>query len=590
MSAKKNYLVSRFILILMVFVLCTSSIVVPAPQKDSYIVQGDDLSTVVAKVEEFGGVITSELKIINGVAAHLDPDAATLLSYQPGIYSVTPNAQVSGSTLPESNKKNNPASVDAPEVVGADYIWEQGFTGEGVTIAIVDSGISNFNPLKRDTNNDKRIVAWKDFVDNKKNPVDQHGHGTHLASIMVNSEEGEDQSYNGIAPDANLVIVRVLDETGYGDYETVISGIDWVLQHREEYNIRVLNLSLSGEVVAPYWEDPLNRAVTRAWAEGLTVITCAGNQGPDPMTISVPGNNPYVITVGAFTDAYTPNDWSDDYLAEFSSAGPTHDAFIKPDLIAPGAHMLGLMNNSSYISKNHQANRVGSNYFEMSGSSQASAVVSGIVALMYQQNPGLTPDEVKYRLMMTSMPMIEGDVDPEFAKANYSIFQQGAGRVNAPDAVLATEGVEGTANNGMDIQKDLNNEEHYQGYAYYDEQNGLFGVSGADESIDDGYTVWDGGFGIWSGGFGIWSGGFGIWSGGFGIWSGGFGIWSGGFGIWSGGFGIWSGGFGIWSGGFGIWSGGFGIWSGNCVSCDELPDDQNKSKKQKVHTGKWIDD
>lgn len=566
MSAHKKNLFYRIIMMVLVLLLGSSSVLAAPQFRQSYIVQGKNLAEVIEVVNRYGGVISSELEIIDGVAASLTPQMASALENDPAITYVTENGKLKASDLSAeeiavtSLRKNDTPSADAPEAVGADYVWEQGVTGDGVTIALVDSGIVAYNPLKYDTDRDTRLLAWMDFVQNRRNPVDKNGHGTHLASIMVNSIKGADQSYNGIAPNANLVVVRVLDQNGESDYETVIQGIDWVVQHRDEYNIKVLNLSLSGEVVAPYWADPLNRAVTKAWSEGITVVTCAGNQGPDPMTVSVPGNNPYVITVGAFTDAYTPKDWTDDYLAEFSSAGPTQDAFIKPDLIAPGAHMMGMMPRNSTIAKEHEANQIGNTkYFEMSGTSQAAAVVTGIVALMYEQNPDLTPDQVKYRLMITSMPMIEADTELELAKANYSVFQQGAGRVNPPDAVLATEGVDGSANTGMDILKDLNDEEHYQGFAYYDEETGTYGVTGV-ENTDDGYSVWDGGFGIWSGGFGIWSGGFGIWSGGFGIWSGGFGIWSGGFGIWSGGFGIWSGGFGIWSGGFGIWSGNYGLW------------------------------
>ena len=552
MSAYKKSIFVRIILMLLVLLLGSANVLSIKPQQQSYIVQGVELTAVVDVVESFGGVISSELEIIDGVAAYLDPAKVSALKAHPAITYVTENAAVQASALPVVEPAvvevgNKTPSADAPEVVGADFIWENGATGEGVTIAIVDSGITPFNPLRKNTEKEFRILAYKDFVQRRRNkPVDKNGHGTHLASIMVNSQKGADKSYNGIAPDANLVVVRVLDKQGHSDYETVIKGINWVVRHSDEYNIKVLNLSLTGEVIAPYWADPLNRAVTKAWARGITVITCAGNQGPDPMTVSVPGNNPYVITVGAFTDAYTPKDWTDDYLAEFSAAGPTQDAFIKPDLIAPGAHMMGMMGKNSYISQQHEANQVGdTKYFEMSGTSQAAAVVTGVVALMYQQNPDLTPDEVKYRLMITSMPMIEGGVEPEIAKANYSVFQQGAGRINAPDAVFAVEGVDGIANAGMNIKKDLKDEEHYQGFAYYDEETGSYGVYGV-ETTNDGYSVWDGGFGIWSGGFGIWSGGFGIWSGGFGIWSGGFGIWSGGFGIWSGGFGIWSGNYGLW--------------------------------------------
>jgi serine protease AprX len=346
----------------MVLLLGTSSLLVSDLPTASYIIQGDNLENVIALVEAQGGLITSQLEIIEGVAAYLHPEDVAVLQAHPSIRYITPNAVVEASALPEMDsaiiqQRNNTPSADAPEVVGADYIWEQGVMGEGVTIAIVDSGMANFNPLLNNTDKQNRVLAWKDFVNTKRNSLtDPNGHGTHLVSIMANSIKGADGSYNGIAPNVNLVVVRVLDKEGYSDYEKVIKGIDWVVKYRDEYNIKVLNLSLKGSVAAPYWADPLNRAVTKAWAEGITVVTCAGNVGPDPMTVSVPGNNPYVITVGAFTDAYTPKDWTDDYLAEFSSAGPTQDAFIKPDLIAPGAHMMGMMGKNSYISQNHEAN------------------------------------------------------------------------------------------------------------------------------------------------------------------------------------------------------------------------------------------
>jgi serine protease AprX len=275
------------------------------------------------------------------------------------------------------------------------------------------------------------------------------------------------------------------------------------------------------------------------------------------MTIGVPGNNPYVITVGAFTDSYTPFDWNDDYLAPFSAAGPTLDGFAKPDVVAPGAHMLSTMQNSAILATTYAANRVGTQYFSMAGTSQAAAVVSGIAALTLSYNPNLTPDQVKYRILVTAFPW----VDTNTTEALYSIWQQGAGRVNAPDAVTAD--ISGAANVGMDIAADLAGTAHYEGFSYYDETTGLFRLRGDFNEWNGGYWAWNGGFGTWSGGFGTWSGGFGTWSGGFGTWSGGFGTWSGGFGTWSGGFGTWSGGFGTWSGGFGTWSGGFGTWSGS---------------------------
>jgi len=259
------------------------------------------------------------------------------------------------------------------------------------------------------------------------------------------------------------------------------------------------------------------------------------------MTVGVPGNNPYVITVGAFTDNYTVDDWSDDYIAPFSSAGPTLDGFVKPDVMAPGAHMVSTMLPKSYIAKSHDANRVANQYFSMAGTSQAAGVVSGVAALMLANNGGLSPDEVKYRVMYTSFPW----TNPDTGEALYSVWQQGAGRVNAPDAVFAD--ISGAANYGMDIHADLDGVEHYQGYSYFDESDGLFKLYG-DEASSGAYGLWSGAYGLWSGSYGLWSGSFGLWSGAYGLWSGSFGLWSGSYGLWSGGYGTWAGGPTAWTG------------------------------------------
>lgn len=124
-----------------------------------------------------------------------------------------------------------------------------------------------------------------------------------------------------------------------------------------------MNLSLHTLVQSPYWADPLNQAVMRAWAEGVTVVVAAGNDGPGPMTITAPGNVPYVIMVGAFTDQYTPADWDDDYITPFSASGPTLDNFVKPDVVAPGDHIVSTMAPKSYIARNHQTNQIDGNYF-----------------------------------------------------------------------------------------------------------------------------------------------------------------------------------------------------------------------------------
>ncbi len=502
------------------------------------------------------GKITSSLPVINAVTACVTSDQLSSISQNPAINSVFPNAATetvgNGNWTEEGGQGSVSPSTDYPDAIGADLVWQDGVTGSGVTVAVLDTGISRHRGLMKgiEEKEKSRIVGWLDLVSGKKEPTDPNGHGTHIAGIIANSQLGEDDEWNGVAPGVNLVGVRVLDQNGKGTYEKVIKGIQWVLDNRDKYNIKVMNLSLVAPVQSPYWADPLNQAIMRAWSEGIVVVAAAGNTGSAAMTVGVPGNNPYVITVGAFTDNYTPLDWSDDYVAPFSAAGPTLDGFVKPDVFAPGAHMVSTMLPSSMIAKKHQANRISNQYFSMAGTSQAAAVVSGVSALILSNNSGLTPDEVKYRVMYTAFPW----TDPSTGDALYSVWQQGAGRINAPDAVTAP--INGTANSGMDILADIDGTSHYEGYSYWDEETQAFRLVGDD----DGST---GSFGLWSGGFGLWSGAFGLWSGSFGLWSGGFGLWSGAFGLWSGGFGLWSGGFGLWSGGYGNWAGGASAWDGN---------------------------
>jgi serine protease AprX len=529
-------------------------------EMDSYIVQGLNTSQVARIVESYGGVVTSRLDVVRAVGARLPPSAVAALQQQPGITALTPNGAVhtvNAASSPLAKAKDWPAT-DYPDGVGADFTWQNGVTGSGVTVAVVDTGVSDHPAFSRDAQGKlvSRLAGWKDFVADSKRPIDPNGHGTHVAGVIANAHIGADGEWNGVAPGVNIVAVRVLDERGYGTYESVLQGIQWVVANREKYNIQVLNMSIVAPVQSPYWADPLNQAVMEAWAAGIVVVAAAGNDGPHPFSIGVPGNNPYVVTVGAFTDNFTPYDWNDDYLAPFSAAGPTLDRFVKPDLVAPGGHIVSTMLPSSELVHEHQANRVDAFYFSMAGTSQAAAVVSGVAALVRAHHPELTPDEVKFRLMATAFPW----VSLETTDAVYSMWQQGTGRVSAPDAVFSD--VRGSANSGMDIRADLAGEVHYEGYTLYDEQSGEFRLLGGYGNWSGGYGNWSGGYGNWSGGYGNWSGGFGNWSGGYGNWSGGFGNWSGGYGNWSGGYGNWSGGFGNWSGGYGNWSGGFGNWSG----------------------------
>jgi serine protease AprX len=557
LSLSKRFF-SIFLAMAVLVVLLGAGKSTPVGGTQSCIVQGSNVEQVVRLVEKYGGEVTSRLDVIQGVGATLPVAAVTALQNEDGIAAVFPNAAVKLADVLGGGNNGIP-STDYPEVVGADLVWQEGNLGSDVTVAVVDTGIGWHPGLFLDANGqlNGRIVGWKDFVQNKLLPRDPNGHGTHIAGIIANSQTDADGEFGGIAPDVNLVGVRVLDHHGVGTYERVIQGIQWVINHKDQYNIRVMNLSIVSIAQSPYWADPLNQAVMQAWANGIVVVTAAGNGGPGPMTIGVPGNVPYVITVGAFTDNYTPLDWNDDYITPFSSAGPTLDGFVKPDVVAPGAHMVSTIMPGTKLTREYPDNKINPFYFQMAGTSQATAVVSGIAALILAEEPDLTPDEVKFRIMGTSFLW----VDLETTDALYSIWQQGYGRVNAYDSVMFTEETL-SANVGMDIQADLAGTTHYEGYTIYDETTGTFHLIGGYGAWSGGYGAWSGGYGAWSGGYGAWSGGYGAWSGGYGAWSGGYGAWSGGYGAWSGGYGAWSGGYGAWSGGYGAWSGGYGAWSG----------------------------
>ena len=510
-----------------------------------------------------GGQVTSQLDIINSVGAAFLASQMGCVQTQAGVLSVTPNAAVQSTGDKDDDKDKDPKiktpASDYPDVTGANLVWTKGHnTGKHVTVAVVDTGVDLHTGL-----DNNRVIAWKDFVDGKNKPTDPNGHGTHISGIIANDELGSDGEANGMAPDVKLVEARVLEEDGSGTYENVIRGIQWVVKNKDKYNIRVMNLSLVSPAQSPYWADPLDRAVTAAWASGITVVVAAGNTGPGPMTVAVPGNNPYVITAGAYTDNYTPLNFADDYIAPFSAAGPTLDGFTKPDVIAPGAHMVSTMANSSYVAKNHDANRIKGDYFSMAGTSQASAVTSGVAALVIAAHPELTPDQVKYRILASALPWMTLDPD----QSVYSVWQQGHGRINAPDAVYAD--LSGQANLGMDIQADLAGKQHYEGFSYFDKDSGTFRLRGDFSNLAGGYGNWDGAYapntgaiGAWSGAIGAWSGAIGAWSGAIGAWSGAIGAWSGAIGAWSGAIGAWRGAIGAWSGAIGAWSGGYTTWAG----------------------------
>jgi subtilisin family serine protease len=239
--------------------------------------------------------------------------------------------------------------------------------------------------------------------------------------------------------------------------------------------------------------------------------------------VGVPGNVPYVITVGAMTDNYTSSK-NDDRLASFSSTGPTFEGFVKPDLVAPGGHAWGFMPTYSKIAVDHPTYLNNGDFFTMSGTSQSAAVVSGVAALLLGQNPSLTPDQVKCRIIASGKPALDSK-----GKLAYSVLQQGTGLVDAARALSGTNN--SCANQGLDIDADLSGAHHYMG-SVRQLANGTFTVSAPSGAISDKGFLWDQGY-LWSSGF-LWSNGY-LWPAGY-LWANGY-LWPAGYDIpWVGGY------------------------------------------------------
>jgi serine protease AprX len=276
----------------------------------------------------------------------------------------------------------------ATPTVQAPAFWQRENEGEGVTIAILDTGIAPHPDL------DTRLIEFIDFVDGKRDPYDDNGHGTHCAGCAAGSGCCSGGLYRGIAPKAKLIGLKVLGKFGESKISHVIRGIDWCIKHRQKYNIRVLSLSLGSSGELSYDEDPLCLMAESAWKAGIVVVAAAGNAGPLPQTISSPGNHPMLITVGATDDQRTPQ-LGDDQVAPFSSRGPTLDGFIKPDLLAPGTQITSLRSRDSFLDDWLIDNRVEQDYFNLSGTSMSTPIIAGVIALLLTKNPAMSPDEVK---------------------------------------------------------------------------------------------------------------------------------------------------------------------------------------------------
>ncbi|MGB1250524.1 MAG: S8 family serine peptidase [Candidatus Promineifilaceae bacterium] len=451
-------------------------------------------------------------------------------------------------------------TVPASQMVNANELHDKGITGEGITVAIIDSGFVDSAALTKKANGAGRVLTQYDagqglVISTGPDSVivsdDQNGHGTHIASIIANSGLDSEGRSLGVAPDVNLAIYKAFSADGRGSYADVIRALDQIISQKDELNIRIINMSFYSTPQSHYWEDPLNQAVMRAWEAGIVVVTGSGNTGPDALTVGAPGNIPYVITVGAYTDNFTPSDPSDDYIPPFSSAGPTYDGFVKPEILAPGAHILGLLDTDSQILQNNPNLQKVGDLYSLSGTSMSSAVTSGVIALMLQTDPNLTPDDVKCRLMDSANTLVNAD-DNSLA---FSVFQQGTGLINAQTAIEST--AVGCANSGLNISADLDGTEHYIG---------TVSRNAADEFVivdSDGQETlaWDGTYVNTSANY-AWTGANYAWTGANYAWTGGNYAWTGANYAWTGSNYAWTGSNYAWTGANYAWTGGNYAWTG----------------------------
>jgi len=357
--------------------------------------------------------------------------SAALLATAPAVVVGTPaHASLVGSLVGAAKSRgwlfddSVTTLAQAKGATGADLVAANGWTGTGVGVALIDTGVVPVPGLSSGN-----VVDGADLSFDSQAPglshYDTFGHGTHMAGIIVGSEPGTDPSrFVGVAPGARLTSVKVAASDGAVDVSQVIAGVDWVVKHRNDdpaHPIRVLNLSYGTDGVQGYQVDPLTHAVENAWRAGIVVVVAAGNDGTTNPKLNNPAYDPYVLAVGAadLGGTLTP---VDDVVPSFSSRG---DASRRVDVVAPGRSILSLRDPGSYIDVAYPTARAGT-LFKGSGTSQAAAFVSGAVAQLLQQRPSMTPDQVKALLRGTATPLLLADP-----------AGRGAGEINVYAASLA---------------------------------------------------------------------------------------------------------------------------------------------------------
>ena len=371
-------------------------------------------SEVDAEIARLGGTVTARLGIIHGFAATMSHAAVEALRADPAVVSVSADAPLSPASdgYDASGDVNSMASTT--DYSGATAWWRAGYTGAGVDVALIDTGVAPVDGL----NATNKVAYGPDLsVESQASnltELDTFGHGTFMAGLIAGHDtslqapydQAPASAYRGMAPDARIVSIKVGSADGGTDVSQVIAAIDWVVQHAHDpgFNMRVINLSYGTNSTQSYVLDPLAYAAEVAWNNGIVVVAAGGNYGfqshmNNAPALADPAFDPYLIAVGS-TDPNGTATMSDDTVTDFSP-WPKRGATRGVDLVAPGSHLQGLRVPNSYIDVNYPGGRIDDRYFRGSGTSESAAIVSGAAALILQKYPNATPDRVKKLLTST---------------------------------------------------------------------------------------------------------------------------------------------------------------------------------------------
>lgn len=370
-------------------------------------------------VYDLGGSVERELPIVDGFSASIPSDRLEQLRTVPGVANITVNRAVHVSG--QLGEGSGTASAVFTDAIRASKAWSQGYSGQGINVALIDTGVNATGDLAG------KVLHAEDFTPEQNN-VDTYGHGTFVAGLIAGQGTASNGAVKGVAPGANLVSVKIAGADGSTDLVRLLAALEWVVTFKDAYGIRVLNLSLGTDSTQSYLTDPLDFAIERTWNSGIVVVVAAGNRGTAPGSIAKPADDPLVITAGAVDDRTTAAT-SDDTLASFSGVGPTAaDGLAKPDVVAPGKSVLSVRSPGSTLDTANPGARWGNSYFRGSGTSFSAAITSGAAALVLSRTWSLNPNQVKYRLTTKAKPI-----------AGVAAAAQGSGEVDAFTATMSSD-------------------------------------------------------------------------------------------------------------------------------------------------------